>query len=135
MCRRVPLGGHRGSLILMTESTAQPAVSPSPDGGDGEQRLLKLRRLTAAGFPPYGQAFPDTRLLADLRTCFQEGLAVRVAGRLMTVRDMGKSIFADLRDGSDRFQLYAGKSHTAEFEAFKHTFKKGQTAPCRDFLV
>ena len=109
----------------MTASTAQPAAASASDNGDGEQRLLKLQRLTAAGCLPYGQAFPDTRLLADLRVSFQEGLAVRAAGRLMTVRDMGKSIFADLRDGSDRFQLYAGKSHTAEFDTFKHLLDAG----------
>ncbi|MFA5043142.1 MAG: lysine--tRNA ligase [Kiritimatiellia bacterium] len=109
----------------MTEPSAQPVADPCPDGGDGEQRLLKLRRLAAAGFAPFGQAFHNTRLLADLRAHFQEGLGVRTAGRLMTVRDMGKSIFADLRDGSDRFQLYAGKSHTAEFDVFKHQLDAG----------
>ena len=51
----------------MTESPAQPVAVPCPDSGDGEQRLIKLRRLAAAGFAPFGQAFPDTRLLADLR--------------------------------------------------------------------
>ncbi len=109
----------------MTESPVQPAPAPGPDSGDGEQRLSKLQRLAAAGFPPFGQAFPDTRLLADLRAGFQEGLAIRTAGRLMTIRDMGKSIFADLRDGSDRFQLYAGKSHTAAFDTFKHLLDAG----------
>ncbi|MFH1476830.1 MAG: lysine--tRNA ligase [Verrucomicrobiota bacterium] len=109
----------------MTESPAQPATASGPDSGDGEQRLAKLQRLAAAGFPPFGQAFPNTRLLADLRSGFQESLAVRTAGRLMTIRDMGKSIFADLRDGSGRFQLYAGKSHTAEFDAFKHLLDAG----------
>ncbi|MBU4211842.1 MAG: lysine--tRNA ligase [Verrucomicrobia bacterium] len=109
----------------MTESPAQPVAVPCPDSGDGEQRLVKLQRLAAAGFAPFGQAFPNTRLLADLRAGFQEGLAVRAAGRLMTIRNMGKSVFADLRDGSDRFQLYAGKSHTTEFDAFKHLLDAG----------
>ena len=110
----------------MMESPAQSAAAPSsPAGGDGEQRLAKLQRLAAAGFPPFGRAFPDARSLADLRAGFQEGLGLRAAGRLVTIRDMGKSIFADLRDGSDRFQLYAGKAHTAEFDAFKHLLDAG----------
>ena len=109
----------------MTASPAQSVAIPCPDNGDGEQRLAKLQRLAAAGFPPFCNAFPDTRLLADLRTGFQEGLGVRAAGRLVTIRDMGKSIFADLRDGSDRFQLYVGKSHTTEFDTFKHLLDAG----------
>jgi len=37
------------------------------------------------------------------------------------VRDMGKSIFADLRDGSDRFQIYVQKKAVGDeaFQAFK----------------
>lgn len=109
----------------MTESSAQSPAASIPERDDGEQRLAKLQRLAAAGFAPFGNAFPDTRLLADVRSGFQEGLAVRVAGRLTTIRDMGKSIFSDLRDGSDRFQLYAGKSQTAEFDSFKHLLDTG----------
>jgi len=39
----------------------------------------------------------------------------------MTVRLMGKSAFADIRDGSDRFQVYAQKNELGEdeFKAFK----------------
>ena len=39
----------------------------------------------------------------------------------MSVRDMGKTVFADLRDGSGRIQLFVNKNHLGEdaFDAFK----------------
>jgi lysyl-tRNA synthetase, class II len=86
-----------------------------------EQRLANMKALQALGFAPFGRAFPRTGRLAEVRAGFAEDKPVSVAGRLTTSRDMGKSIFADLRDGSDRFQIYAQKNHLgdAAFDAFK----------------
>lgn len=85
------------------------------------QRLANLEALKEMGYPPYGAAFKRTGTLAALRTTFEEGRAASVAARLTTVRDMGKSIFADLRDGSDRLQIYVQKKTVGEeaFQAFK----------------
>ena len=46
---------------------------------------------------------------------------VRIAGRIMSWRDMGKANFIDVRDGSDRMQVYVrmndlGKDEFAEFK-------------------
>ncbi len=86
-----------------------------------EQRLANLAALQELGYPPYGGAFKRTGSLSKLRETFQEERVVSAAGRLTTVRDMGKSIFADLRDGSDRFQIYVQKKTLGEeaFKAFK----------------
>ncbi|NQU39019.1 MAG: lysine--tRNA ligase [Lentisphaerae bacterium] len=83
-----------------------------------EQRLANLAALQMLGYPPYGRAFERSGSLSELRAAFEEGRTVKAAGRLATVRDMGKSIFADLRDGSDRFQLYVQMKTLGE-EAFK----------------
>lgn len=82
-----------------------------------QQRLIHLEKLKALGFEPYGSAFDRTGSLAAIREGFSEGRAVRVAGRLASRREMGKSIFADLRDGTDRFQLYL-KNEPAAAELF-----------------
>jgi len=82
-----------------------------------EQRLRNLEALAAAGYAPYGAAFARTGRLTQLHADFAEGSVVRAAGRLTTIRDMGKSIFADLHDGSDRFQIYVQKKALSE-EAF-----------------
>ena len=86
-----------------------------------QQRLAHLRELQARGYAPYGRAFPRTGTLAEIRANFQLEMRVKAAGRVTTLRDMGKSIFADLRDGSDRFQIYAqiGVMGEDAFGAFK----------------
>ncbi|MFU8779694.1 MAG: lysine--tRNA ligase [Kiritimatiellia bacterium] len=86
-----------------------------------EQRLRNMEALVAAGYQPYGAAFERTGRLEQLHADFAEGQSVRAAGRLTTIRDMGKSIFADLHDGSARFQIYVQKKALTEeaFEAFK----------------
>jgi len=86
-----------------------------------EQRLANLAALHEMGYPPYGSAFKRTGSLSELREAFEEGRAVTAAARLSTIRDMGKSIFADLRDGTDRFQVYVQKKELGEeaFKAFK----------------
>jgi len=85
------------------------------------QRLANLEALKARGVAPYGKAFVRSGSIADIRAGFAEGKTVRMAGRLMTIREMGKSIFADLRDGSDRFQIYVKKQDLGDdaFAAFK----------------
>lgn len=86
------------------------------------QRLENMRRLAALGYTPYGGAFPRDGALADIRASFQEGRTVRIAGRMLARREMGKSVFADLRDGTDRLQLYLKKDELGEgpFTAFAH---------------
>lgn len=66
----------------------------------------------------YGHRFLPKDSLSEIRNHFQLGRKVRVAGRLMTRRDMGKSSFADLKDESGRFQIYAKKDILGE-DAFK----------------
>jgi lysyl-tRNA synthetase class 2 len=86
-----------------------------------QQRLANLRALQELGHAPFGRAFRRTGRLAEVRAGFTEGGAASIAGRLTTIRNMGKSIFADLRDGSDRFQVYANDKGMGEaaYQAFK----------------
>ncbi|MBN1557611.1 MAG: lysine--tRNA ligase [Lentisphaerae bacterium] len=86
-----------------------------------EQRERKRTELEALGYAPYGSAFARTGRLAQIRSSFREDARVRAAGRLVTIRAMGKSQFADLRDGTDRFQIYVQKNGVGEaaFQAFK----------------
>ncbi len=78
------------------------------------QRIAHMEQLKALGYAPFGQAFARTGRLKELRDTFEEGRKVRAAGRIMTRREMGKSIFVDLRDGSDRFQAYVKKDTIGE---------------------
>ncbi|HRR33889.1 MAG TPA: lysine--tRNA ligase [Kiritimatiellia bacterium] len=86
-----------------------------------EQRILNLRKLAELGFKPYGQAFDRTRL-SEIRAGFEENKQVRAAGRLMTVRRMGKASFATISDGTASFQIFIKKDllNERQFEGFKY---------------
>jgi len=86
-----------------------------------EQRIANMKRLEELGYTPWGQAFERTGRLADIIAGFEENKKVRIAGRMLTKRVMGKSIFAHLQDGSARFQVYVKKDVVGEkaFQAFE----------------
>jgi len=73
------------------------------------QKREKLNSLKSAGIYPYGNKFPVDSLIKDIRENFAEGKSVSIAGRIMAVREHGKTVFFDLRDSTDKVQLYAGK--------------------------
>lgn len=81
-------------------------------------RIANLESLKGLGYKPYGRAFERTATLAQIRADFTEGRPVSVAGRITTVRRMGKALFADIHDGSDRFQVFVSKQEIGE-DAFK----------------
>ena len=103
----------------MNDEASTPAAAQAAATTDQyrEQRIRNLEALQAMGYEPFGQAFERTRL-ADIRAAYADDKEVRAAGRLLAIRSMGKSVFADLYDGSDRFQIYVGKKSLTE-EAFK----------------
>jgi len=72
-------------------------------------RREKLDRLRAQGQDPYViTKFDCTACAQEIKDRFEEleNQTVRLAGRILSKRDMGKASFADLRDGSGRIQLY-----------------------------
>jgi lysyl-tRNA synthetase class 2 len=75
-----------------------------------EQRKAKLSALRAKGIDPFKNKFTPTESCADARKNYTEGREVAVAGRITAHRDMGKSMFIDVRDQSGRIQVYAQKN-------------------------
>ena len=86
-----------------------------------KQRREKLKEIEALGIYPFGEAYQVDSSIAELKKDFVEGKAVSMAGRLMAVRAHGKTVFYDLRDSTERVQLYAGKN---ELEDSKFSFLK-----------
>ena len=66
----------------------------------------------------YGSRFLPKEAIGDILSNFQEGKTVRIAGRVMSRRDMGKSTFSDVKDESARIQTYAKKDILGE-ESYK----------------
>jgi lysyl-tRNA synthetase class 2 len=87
-----------------------------------EQRKAKLAALRAKGIDPFKNKFTPTEKCAEARANYVEGREVAVAGRIGAHRDMGKSMFIDVRDQSGRLQVYAQKNVLGDeqFDIFRH---------------
>jgi lysyl-tRNA synthetase class 2 len=87
-----------------------------------EQRKAKLAALRAKGMDPFRSAFKPTDKCADVRANYVEAKEVAVAGRVTAHRDMGKSMFIDVRDQTGRLQVYAQKNVLGDdqFNIFRH---------------
>ncbi len=84
-----------------------------------QQRLDKLERLRAAGIDPYPIDSRRTHTLTQAIAAFEEAgddaeIEVTVAGRLQSVRDMGKSVFAHIVDEHGRLQLFLRREEVGE---------------------
>jgi lysyl-tRNA synthetase class 2 len=90
-----------------------------------EQRKAKLAALRANGIDPFKNKFTPGATCKQARDNYAEGCEVAVAGRITAHREMGKSMFLDVRDQSGRLQIYAQKNHLEEtapgsWEIFSH---------------
>ena len=95
-----------------------------------EQRQKKLEQIQALGFEAYPRQFAWTDSLADLSTEFQGASSadleskprnVRVAGRIVSLRLMGKAAFVHLQGSGARLQVYVKKDVVGEtgFQLFQ----------------
>jgi len=75
-----------------------------------EQELIrreKLDKLRALGINPYPAAlYPVNSTSESIKSDYEEGKQVIVAGRLMSRRIQGKASFAELQDSTGRIQVY-----------------------------
>jgi len=87
-----------------------------------EQRKAKLASLRAKGINPFQNKFTPSESCAATRANYAEGRAVAIAGRITAHRDMGKSMFIDVKDQSGRIQAYAQKNVLGDerFHIFQH---------------
>ena len=87
-----------------------------------EARLEKLATLRAAGIEPYPARSQRTHTAAETLAHFDElreqGQEITLTGRLTLLREMGKSAFADIMDGTARIQIYF-KLDTIGEDAFR----------------
>ncbi len=87
-----------------------------------QQRISRIEQIEALGFRAYGQPFDFThtipRILAEYGAKTAEELeprvSVRVAGRIATIRHMGKAGFAHLLQNGERLQIYVRKDAVPE---------------------
>jgi lysyl-tRNA synthetase class 2 len=83
------------------------------------QRLEKLSQLQEAGIEPFPLRIERTHTTADALAAFDAApedseISVSVCGRLVSVRDMGKTVFAHVEDGHGRIQLFVRRDAIGE---------------------
>ncbi len=84
-----------------------------------EQRLAKLAQLQEAGIEPYPLRVKRTHTTAAAKAAFAaaaegEAIPATVGGRLVSMRDMGKTVFAHVEDGDGRIQLFLRRDEIGE---------------------
>ena len=110
----------------------EKVMNPAAEAEEEEERLheqVKVRRdklaaLCEAGKNPYEITKYDWDTKnQEIRDNFEalEGKTVPIAGRIMSWRDMGRANFIDVRDSTDRIQVYVrmndiGKENFKEFK-------------------
>ncbi|MCK4330405.1 lysine--tRNA ligase [candidate division WOR-3 bacterium] len=72
-------------------------------------RIEKLLKIKEKGINPYPKRFDRTHTVREIQEEFAEGMHVTTAGRLIALRDHGKSAFANIIDDSNKIQLYFKK--------------------------
>ncbi|HUT57433.1 MAG TPA: lysine--tRNA ligase [Phycisphaerae bacterium] len=81
-------------------------------------RLAKLQQIRDLGIDPYGGRYDTAEAVGGILARFAEaeragaadGLSADAAGRLVLIRDMGRMIFAHLRDSTGQMQIALRKN-------------------------
>ena len=103
--------GLRDGLPIREWYTSPERPKPVRD------RYAKLQKLRDLGVDPYAYAFDPSADLSGALDSFEdegETVEVRVAGRLESLRDMGKSAFGHIADRTGRLQVYLKRDELPE---------------------
>lgn len=105
------------------------------DNDQIQQRRQHLTEITMHGLPAYPHRFDRTHTITEIVTKYKsyagkregeeaerinaelraaEGESLRLAGRIMTMRLMGKAAFAHLSDGRQQLQVYVRKNDVGD---------------------
>ena len=86
-----------------------------------EFRKEKLQKLRAAGVDPYPHVFKPTHKSAEIKSDYDrlEGQDVIIAGRIMSLRKMGKASFCHVQDYAGRIQVYIRRDDVGS-ETYNH---------------
>ena len=102
----------------------------SPEELVRREALDKLRNLGIDPFP--AAEYTTSHTASAIKANYEEGVNVRVAGRFMNQRVMGKASFADLHDHTGKIQVYMnvdqlcpGEDKTFYNEVIKHLLHTG----------
>lgn len=87
-----------------------------------KRRYEELAELKAKGFEPYAYSYDINSNSEEIKKNYkdEEKKNIKIAGRIMTIRRMGKASFAHVQDYKGRIQIYLRKDDIGEsYSAFK----------------
>lgn len=94
------------------------------------QRLLKLDELRKAGIDPYPYKYEVKDYISEIikkfsdTNEFNEGqYPVKIAGRIMSIREHGKTAFLNVQDSTGTIQIYIRKDRIGE-QVFDEIYKR-----------
>ncbi|MDA7857881.1 lysine--tRNA ligase [bacterium] len=92
------------------------------------QRIEKLNKLKEQGIDPYPNKFLRTHLVKEIQDKYAKLTkeertddVVSIAGRMMLMRDMGKTTFSHIKDGTGMIQIYMRQDNIGKesYDRFK----------------
>lgn len=89
------------------------------------EKLSALRKLNIDPYP--GALYPVTHVSSEIKSHFQQGEKVVVAGRLMSRRIQGKASFAEIQDSKGKIQVYFNRDEICPGEdksKYNEVYKK-----------
>jgi len=114
-------------------------------------RVSKMKKLRADGIDPYPARIGEGRITVSKvrenwdelkrieredHTIEREGVAVRLAGRITSIRSHGKSMFVTITDGTGDFQLYLRKNTLEEATPNdSNIYERAKELDIGDFIV
>ncbi len=106
----------------MSEQNVSPEQALASENEIVQQRIEKIKAWEDAGIKPFGERYADRNEIAEYRNIFEQEekkdepkeVAVKFAGRMMSRRKMGRTMFADLKDFSGRVQLFVNNKVLGE---------------------
>ena len=87
-----------------------------------QRRFEELSNLYEKGFEPFAYSYEVNNYSKSIKENFEdlEQKDVRIAGRIMAIRRMGKASFTHIEDKQGRIQIYLRKDEIGEaYDAFK----------------
>ncbi|MGQ9855675.1 MAG: lysine--tRNA ligase [Fervidobacterium sp.] len=97
-----------------------------------EQRVREIEEIRKLGINPYPYSYNKTHTTEEIKKQFEHlsngevtDKKVSTAGRIMSIREHGKSAFFHIKDTFGRIQAYVRKDKTENYEFFKEHITMG----------
>lgn len=106
-----------------------------PSSQEHDVRVEKVNTLRSSGIEPWPEQKDITATVAQVKNEFQEDTPKEyaIAGRILSIREHGKTAFVVIQDGSGQLQIYIRQDIVGQesFEFLKHMLDIGDIIWCK----